>query len=238
MTSMPCSSGARAEGVRGVVTIGTIASQPCRRGAGGRRPRSGRRWGSILMTRPKRRRGLREWRGSRAPRPRSSGWARWGSTSSAISRRGTSRKRLPSPVALARTVAKPVVIHCREAHAGDLAHSSRREGGETAGSCHCFSGDVEIAGASRPGAPDLAGRSRHLQERARAPPTLRGSCPRTISCRDRLSLTCRPPRPTRQAQRAGLCRRSPRPDRRAARSGRGGARRPTTGMPRGSSASS
>ena len=48
-------------------------------------------------------------------------------------------------LALARAVAKPVVIHCRDAHAETLAILRDEKAGETGGVMHCFSGDVEIA---------------------------------------------------------------------------------------------
>ncbi len=48
-------------------------------------------------------------------------------------------------LALARVVAKPVVIHCRDAHAETLAILRDEKAGETGGVMHCFSGDVEVA---------------------------------------------------------------------------------------------
>jgi len=46
---------------------------------------------------------------------------------------------------LARAVGKPVVVHCRDAHAETLAVLAGEKAGETGGVMHCFSGDVEIA---------------------------------------------------------------------------------------------
>jgi TatD DNase family protein len=46
---------------------------------------------------------------------------------------------------LARVLGKPVVVHCRDAHAETLAVLAGEKAGETGGVMHCFSGDVEIA---------------------------------------------------------------------------------------------
>jgi TatD DNase family protein len=46
---------------------------------------------------------------------------------------------------LAREVGKPVVVHCREAHAETLAVLAEARVGDTGGVMHCFSGDVEVA---------------------------------------------------------------------------------------------
>lgn len=52
---------------------------------------------------------------------------------------------LRAQLALAREVAKPVVLHCREAHA-DLLLILERDGVSAAGGIlHCFSGDAEVA---------------------------------------------------------------------------------------------
>jgi TatD DNase family protein len=48
-------------------------------------------------------------------------------------------------LALARQLGKPVVIHCRDAHAETLAILAEERVEETGGVMHCFSGDVEIA---------------------------------------------------------------------------------------------
>jgi len=46
---------------------------------------------------------------------------------------------------IARRARKPLVIHCRDAHAETLAILAEERAGETGGVMHCFSGDVEIA---------------------------------------------------------------------------------------------
>jgi TatD DNase family protein len=48
-------------------------------------------------------------------------------------------------LALARQVAKPVVLHCRDAHAETLAILAEERVADVGGVMHCFSGDVEIA---------------------------------------------------------------------------------------------
>ncbi len=46
---------------------------------------------------------------------------------------------------LARRLGKPVLVHCRDAHAEVLAILAEERVGEVGGIMHCFSGDVEIA---------------------------------------------------------------------------------------------
>jgi TatD DNase family protein len=46
---------------------------------------------------------------------------------------------------LARRLGKPVVVHCRDAHAETLGILDEARVGEVGGIMHCFSGDVEIA---------------------------------------------------------------------------------------------
>jgi TatD DNase family protein len=46
---------------------------------------------------------------------------------------------------VARRVRKPVIVHCRDAHAEVLAILADERVGEVSGVMHCFSGDVEIA---------------------------------------------------------------------------------------------
>ena len=46
---------------------------------------------------------------------------------------------------LARRLGKPVLIHCRDAHAETLAILGEERVGEVGGIMHCFSGDVAIA---------------------------------------------------------------------------------------------
>jgi len=48
-------------------------------------------------------------------------------------------------IGLARRVRKPVVVHCREAHAEVLAILAEERVSEAGGIMHCFSGDVAIA---------------------------------------------------------------------------------------------
>jgi TatD DNase family protein len=48
-------------------------------------------------------------------------------------------------LALARSLRKPAVIHCRDAHAETLAILAEERVREVGGIMHCFSGDVEIA---------------------------------------------------------------------------------------------
>ncbi len=48
-------------------------------------------------------------------------------------------------IALAREVGKPVVLHCRDAHAETLAILAEERVGDVGGVMHCFSGDVPIA---------------------------------------------------------------------------------------------
>ena len=48
-------------------------------------------------------------------------------------------------IALAREVGKPVVLHCRDAHAEALAILAEERVGDVGGVMHCFSGDVPIA---------------------------------------------------------------------------------------------
>jgi TatD DNase family protein len=48
-------------------------------------------------------------------------------------------------VGLARRLDKPVVVHCRDAHAETLAILTEERVGEVGGIMHCFSGDVDVA---------------------------------------------------------------------------------------------
>src|SRR5262249_19513033 len=48
---------------------------------------------------------------------------------------------------LARRLDKPVIVHCREAHADTLAILAEERVQEVGGVMHCFSGDVEVARA-------------------------------------------------------------------------------------------
>ena len=48
-------------------------------------------------------------------------------------------------IGLARALRKPVVVHCRDAHAETLAILAEERVSDVGGIMHCFSGDVEIA---------------------------------------------------------------------------------------------
>ncbi len=48
-------------------------------------------------------------------------------------------------IALARTLGRPLVVHCREAHAETLRILGEERAAEIGGVMHCFSGDVQIA---------------------------------------------------------------------------------------------
>ena len=48
-------------------------------------------------------------------------------------------------IALARSLRKPALIHCREAHAETLAVLAEERVSDVGGIMHCFSGDVEVA---------------------------------------------------------------------------------------------
>jgi TatD DNase family protein len=48
-------------------------------------------------------------------------------------------------VALARALRKPVLVHCRDAHAETLALLAEERVNDVGGIMHCFSGDVKIA---------------------------------------------------------------------------------------------
>jgi TatD DNase family protein len=48
-------------------------------------------------------------------------------------------------LALARALAKPVVVHCRDAHEQTLAILAGEKVSEVGGVMHCFSGDVDVA---------------------------------------------------------------------------------------------
>jgi TatD DNase family protein len=55
------------------------------------------------------------------------------------------RAALRAQLALAREVGKPVLLHCREAHADLLAVLAEEGIGRTGGIMHCFSGDLAVA---------------------------------------------------------------------------------------------
>jgi TatD DNase family protein len=62
-----------------------------------------------------------------------------------LSPRDTQVRVLRAQLALAREVAKPVLLHCREAHAELLALLEGEGGVPAGGIMHCFSGDVDVA---------------------------------------------------------------------------------------------
>ena len=62
-----------------------------------------------------------------------------------LSPRDAQERVLRRFIAVARDVRKPVVVHCRDAHAEALAILTEERVGEVGGIMHCFSGDVEIA---------------------------------------------------------------------------------------------
>jgi TatD DNase family protein len=62
-----------------------------------------------------------------------------------LSPRDAQERVLRRFIAVARDVRKPVVVHCRDAHAEALAILAEERVGEVGGIMHCFSGDVEIA---------------------------------------------------------------------------------------------
>ncbi len=62
-----------------------------------------------------------------------------------LSPREAQEKVFRRQLGMARAVGKPVVIHCRDAHAEILGILADEKAGETGGVMHCFSGDVETA---------------------------------------------------------------------------------------------
>ena len=62
-----------------------------------------------------------------------------------LSPRDAQERTLRRMLDLAHRVAKPVLIHCREAHEETLAILGEARAGEVGGIMHCFSGDVAIA---------------------------------------------------------------------------------------------
>ena len=59
--------------------------------------------------------------------------------------RPVQRTALVAQLALARAVGKPVLLHCREAHADLLDICRAEDVGAVGGILHCFSGDLEVA---------------------------------------------------------------------------------------------
>jgi len=62
-----------------------------------------------------------------------------------LSPREVQEKVFRRQIDIARRARKPIVVHCRDAHAETLAVLADERAGETGGVMHCFSGDVEIA---------------------------------------------------------------------------------------------
>ena len=62
-----------------------------------------------------------------------------------LSPRDAQQRVLRWHLALAREVGKPVLLHCREAHADLLAALEAEGAGEIGGIMHCFSGDLDVA---------------------------------------------------------------------------------------------
>ena len=62
-----------------------------------------------------------------------------------LSPRDAQERVLRRMLRLARRTRKPVVVHCRDAHAETLAILAEERVDEVRGIMHCFSGDVEIA---------------------------------------------------------------------------------------------
>ena len=86
------------------------------------------------------------WRRSPATRPRSWRSARWGSTSSAICPRPTSRcQHFAASSDWPGALGKPVVLHVRDAHEEALAILAEERVRDVGGVMHCFSADVAVA---------------------------------------------------------------------------------------------
>jgi len=62
-----------------------------------------------------------------------------------LSPREVQEKVFRRQIDIARRARKPIIVHCRDAHAETLAVLADERAGETGGVMHCFSGDVEIA---------------------------------------------------------------------------------------------
>jgi TatD DNase family protein len=62
-----------------------------------------------------------------------------------LSPHGIQERVFRRQLALARQMHKPVVVHCRDAHAETLGILAEEQVGEIGGVMHCFSGDVEVA---------------------------------------------------------------------------------------------
>jgi len=62
-----------------------------------------------------------------------------------LSPREAQEKVFRRQIDIARRARKPIIVHCRDAHAETLAVLGEERAGETGGVMHCFSGNVEIA---------------------------------------------------------------------------------------------
>ena len=62
-----------------------------------------------------------------------------------LSPREVQEKVFRRQIDIARRARKPIIVHCRDAHAETLAVLTDERAGETGGVMHCFSGNVEIA---------------------------------------------------------------------------------------------
>jgi len=62
-----------------------------------------------------------------------------------LSPREVQEKVFRRQIDIARRARKPIIVHCRDAHAETLAVLADERAGETGGVMHCFSGDLEIA---------------------------------------------------------------------------------------------
>ena len=62
-----------------------------------------------------------------------------------LSPRDTQERVFRHLLGVARRVRKPVVVHCRDAHAEVLAILAEERVGDVGGIMHCFSGDVDVA---------------------------------------------------------------------------------------------
>ena len=62
-----------------------------------------------------------------------------------LSPRDAQARCFDAQLALARRVGKPVVVHCRDAHADTLDALARGDVGRVGGVMHCFSGDTAVA---------------------------------------------------------------------------------------------
>ncbi|OGL15932.1 MAG: hydrolase TatD [Candidatus Rokubacteria bacterium RIFCSPLOWO2_12_FULL_71_22] len=62
-----------------------------------------------------------------------------------LSPRAAQARAFRAQLALARRLGKPVVVHCRDAHAETLAILAEARVGDTGGIMHCFSGALDVA---------------------------------------------------------------------------------------------